>query len=419
MTKKGLNAKYGFLFAFILGMTIMVVIFVFFEATTDSDYRVRTGDVVAEDILENIDIPITLTSNSPSDDISDTSSTPTVFLGVQIVPVNDIIAEQLELKNSHGVLINKVIANSPAQIAGLKRVDVITSLDNKSVRDINAFREAIEDFEPDDRIRITFFRSGIKDSTYAVLAANTTSVQSTNVVSTSASITSTWGVTLSPLTDALKDYYAIPSSMTGVLVLSVEPGGVADLAGLSKGDIITGVDTVPVNDLSDFFNAIEADQNSTALLNVYSQGSRSFIAIDSSSIIVSDPVQTETTLLNRIFSFFKLTGGIPFTDEDEEEEEEGPKGGKFAPEDENITLSADSTAAFNRPTDVVGDTNTGGTSSTSSSSDDTATGMNRPSSVPSQTTTTGSNNDVVFFIALLLLIIVYLTHREFYRPQDK
>ena len=111
-----------------------------------------------------------------------------------------------------------------------------------------------------------------------------------------------------------------------------------------------------------------------------------------------------------------LTGGIPFTedDDDDNEDEEGPKGGKFA-QDDNVQLAADTTA-FNRPSTVPGDENTGGTSSTSGGTTSSTTGMNRPSSVPSQSS--GPANDTVLFIGLLILLILYLAYREYHRPPE-
>ena len=84
----------------------------------------------------------------------------------------------------------------------------------------------------------------------------------------------------------------------------------------------------------------------------------------------------------------------------------------------NVQLTVGDNPAFNRPSTVPGDENTGGTSSTSSTSGGTTsstTGMNRPSQVPSQL---GSTNDTVLFIGLLILLIMYLSYREYTRPTE-
>ena len=106
-----------------------------------------------------------------------------------------------------------------------------------------------------------------------------------------------------------------------------------------------------------------------------------------------------------------LTGGMPFTDDDDEDEE-GPKGGKFAQDD--VQLTTGDNPAFNRPSEVPGDENTGGTSTGTGSASST-TGMNRPTEVPPQLSST---NDTVLFIGLLILLILYLSYREYTRPAE-
>jgi len=171
------------------------------------------------------------------------------------------------------------------------------------------------------------------------------------------------------------------------------------------GDVIMGIDKMPISDMDDFFSSLSADRDSTALLDVYSQGQMRYVPMDSSGVTeVVDRTQSQETLRKRIFSIF--TGGMPFATDDDNDEE-GPKGGKFA--QDNIELAAENTA-FNRPSTVPGDENTGG------SGPSNVTGMNRPSTVPSQSG--GPTNDVVLFIGLLLLVILYLAYREYHRPVE-
>jgi len=158
--------------------------------------------------------------------------------------------------------------------------------------------------------------------------------------------------------------------------------------------------------MDDFFGALSSDKDNIALLDIYSLGGMRYVPIDSSTVKVAEQAQTQDTtgLRARIFSIF--TGGAPFgTDEDEDDE--GPKGGKFA--QEAIELTSDN-PAFNRPSTVPGDENTGGFGPSN------VTGMNRPSEVPPQLG--GSANDIVLFVGLLLIALVYLAYREFHRPPE-
>jgi len=220
--------------------------------------------------------------------------------------VDDVIADELKLENTNGVLINEVLANSPAETTGLERGDVIVVFNNQIVKDMEAFGKILAELEPGDRVRVVYIRNGRKISAYVKLAEIPSAVQET----TDEGDVSGWGVSLSPITPILRDSFDIPGDIDGVMILSVEYGGAADAAGLKPGDVITGVDRADVTDINDFFNAILSDKNATALLDVYSQGIRRYIPIDSTSIqTVADQTQEreQASIMQKLFSV--LTGG--------------------------------------------------------------------------------------------------------------
>ena len=342
----------------------------------------------------------------------DVSLSPSAFLGVEIISVNPVIAEQLDIPSQNGVLVNSVIPNSPAQKAGLQRGDCLIALNNRTVKDIDRFKEIMAKLNPADSVRVIYIRNGRKDLTYAELAESP-AIQKT--AQGPGQSDSGWGVSLSPISSILRESLGIGPDINGIVILSVVPGGAADRAGLMTGDVITGIDKTPISDMDDFFGALSSDKDNIALLDIYSRGGMRYVPIDSSTVKVAEQAQTQDTtgLRARIFSIF--TGGAPFgTDEDEDDE--GPKGGKFA--QEAIELTTGDNPAFNRPSTVPGDENTGGTSGWTPGTPggvSSTTGMNRPSEVPPQLSST---NDTVLFIGLLLIALVYLAYREFHRPLE-
>ena len=98
------------------------------------------------------------------------SLSPSVFLGVAIVSVDKVIAEQLGINDEHGVLVNSVISGSPAEKAGLQRGDVIAVINSSATKDIETFKEIMAALEPGDTVRVTYIREGKKSRTYAILA---------------------------------------------------------------------------------------------------------------------------------------------------------------------------------------------------------------------------------------------------------
>jgi len=395
---KKTKGKLSALWAFLFGIILMLGVYILFESAPN---RLRSGST--DDTTDTTTDIVKTTNIVQTAAVEGVSVRPSVIVGVEVLSVNSIIAEQLSLPGEHGVLVNRVLDGSPAQAAGLQRGDVILSLDRKAVEDIDGFRQLLAAYNPGDNVRIAYIRNAQKDTVYARLAAIPDSLATAQ---TDNSTNTDWGVSLSNIGSAVRNSLNIPADTGGVAILSVTPGGAADEAGLQPGDVITGIDQTPVSGMDEFFSALSADNDNIALLDVYSQGSVRYVPLDSSGIIdTADTTPTQTqTLRQRMMSM--LTGGIPFTDDDDEEEE-GPKGGKFA-QDDDVQLTADN-AAFNRPTTVPGDENTGGDTTST-------TGMNRPSSVPPQSS--GSANDTVLFIGLLILLILYLSYREYTRPAE-
>ncbi len=409
MEKKKTKNRLSALWAFLLGIILMLGVYFLFESAPN---RLRSGSTddttdTTTDLVKTANIVQTTV-------VEEVSVTPSIFLGVEVLSVNSIIAEQLSLPSDCGILVNGVVDDSPAQTAGLQRGDAILSLDGEAVEDIDGFRRLLAAYNPGDKVRITYVRAGKKDITYAMLVALPDSLTATQDTESS---DSDWGVSLSDISSAMRNSLNIPADIDGIAILSVTPGGAADAAGLQPGDVITGIDQTSVSDMEEFFSALSSDNDNIALLDVYRQGSVRYVPLDSSGIVAAvDTTPTQTQTLRQRMAGV-LTGGIPFvTDDDDDNDEEGPKGEKFATDD--VQLTSGDNPAFNRPSTVPGDENTGGTSDWTSGTPggtSSTTGMNRPTEVPPQLSTT---NDTVLFIGLLILLILYLSYREYNRPPE-
>jgi len=387
MEKK--KSKLNALWAFLLGIMLMLGVYILFESAPN---RLRSGST---DETADITINLAKTANIvQTAAVEAVSVSPSVFVGVEILSVNSIIAKQLSLPSEYGVLVNGVVDGSPAQKAGLQRGDVIVSLDGKAVEDTDGFKLLMDKYKPGDKIRIVYIRNGQKYIAYAQLVAFPDTLAADQDTDSGGG---DWGISLSDITKTIRNSFGVPAGTTGVVILSVAPGGAADAAGLQPGDVITGINKTPVSGMDEFFSALSSDNDNIALLDVYSQGSVRYVPLDSSGIIAAvntTPTQTQT-MRQRITSV--LTGGMPFAD---------------------VQLTTGDNPAFNRPSTVPGDENTGGTSDWTPGTPggtSSTTGMNRPTEVPPQLSST---NDTVLFIGLLILLILYLSYREYTRPAE-
>jgi uncharacterized membrane protein YfcA len=93
----------------------------------------------------------------------------TLWLGVEVLPVNATIREQFGVSYEGGALVNWVYEHSPAEEARLQRGDVVLNVDNRPVYGAEDIKQVIADRDYKDRVRIIYMRNGLVFFTKAVL----------------------------------------------------------------------------------------------------------------------------------------------------------------------------------------------------------------------------------------------------------
>ena len=79
-------------------------------------------------------------------------------LGLSVQPITPEIASRLGLRGTEGVLISSVAYGSPGAMAGLRRGDVIKSINRKAIKDIDGYREAMSKVGKGDIVRMLIQR---------------------------------------------------------------------------------------------------------------------------------------------------------------------------------------------------------------------------------------------------------------------
>jgi len=91
-------------------------------------------------------------------------------LGARVAPPGETLADQLNLPEGKGLVLEEVRADSPAAKGGLKAHDILTELNGKPVpSDPNEFRKLLDEIKPDAKVEAKVLRKGkeqtIKDLT--------------------------------------------------------------------------------------------------------------------------------------------------------------------------------------------------------------------------------------------------------------
>jgi len=155
-----------------------------------------------------------------------------------------------------GVTISNVVPGSPADSAGLKVGDTITSVDGKDVKNGDELVADIASRKPGSKAKLGFMRNGKKEDTTVTIAdrsklfaARLGEDQQGNEEQQPKE--SKLGLTVRALTPDLADRLDVPAGK-GVIVQDVKGGSFADDIGLNRGDVILEINKQPVNTAEDF-----------------------------------------------------------------------------------------------------------------------------------------------------------------------
>jgi serine protease Do len=82
------------------------------------------------------------------------------YIGVNILMVDQTMANALGLKEASGVLVNNLVKGGAGEAAGLHEGDVILSVDGKQVNAPNELQTMIATHHPGDVVTLQVFRAG-------------------------------------------------------------------------------------------------------------------------------------------------------------------------------------------------------------------------------------------------------------------
>jgi serine protease Do len=92
------------------------------------------------------------------------------WLGVMLQPLSDEIGQAMNLeKGTTGVLVSDVVDDSPADVAGFEKGDVILEIDGASIADVDGAIAKVRDLDSGAKVKMVVLREGKKQVLTAVL----------------------------------------------------------------------------------------------------------------------------------------------------------------------------------------------------------------------------------------------------------
>ena len=193
------------------------------------------------------------------------------WLGVQIQPVTDDIAESLGLSEAKGAIVSDVTEESPAVAAGIKQGDTILKMGGKDIADSRDLARKVAQIKPGDDVQVSLVRDGktmeltVKIGT---MPGEPKMAAKLDAEPDAAVSLANLGIRVAPAQDG-----------AGVTITEVKTGSAAEQRGLKAGDTILEVAGTEVHGPSDVKDALKNVNKKRVLLLVKSGDGQRFIAL--------------------------------------------------------------------------------------------------------------------------------------------
>lgn len=204
------------------------------------------------------------------EDLIDFGSVKRARLGVTMQQVTDEIQKEMKLSSLDGVYIVEVSEGSSADKAGIKKGDVLISIDGAKVNGMGFVQEKVNGYRPGDKAVLTIIRDGATKDVEVVFQGT---VEETGTVSSDGSV-AFYG---SKLRKASKETLEKLGLKNGVEIVSVGEGKLLD-AGASEGFVILYVNDQAVSKPEDVIDLAKKARRAVYIEGVTSYGKASYFA---------------------------------------------------------------------------------------------------------------------------------------------
>jgi serine protease Do len=196
---------------------------------------------------------------------------PRGYLGVNIQPVTEDMAEAMGMKTAKGAIVADAMPGTPAAEAGLKAGDVITKLNGQVVDDASDLTRRIGSFKPTDKVELTYMRDGA-EKTASITLADQKNETVAKADAKPEKEQGALGIQIAPAKDGGK----------GVAIVGVDPNGTAAEQGLAAGDVILDVAGKPVStpeDVKSGIASVKSQGKKAVMMRIQTADGARFVAV--------------------------------------------------------------------------------------------------------------------------------------------
>ena len=180
------------------------------------------------------------------------------WLGITIQNLDDKLAGYFGLAEKKGVLVSRVLEDSPAAKAGIKNGDIILKLDGKETNNASVLLKIVGNSEPGSKIKLDMQRDKKPLSLNAVIGSRPENIDELGKPEARETSSDYWrGIKVEAITldsaskSRLSDY-------AGVAVVDVQPDSPAEEAGIVSGDVILEINRIYIDSIAVYKKVIQA-----------------------------------------------------------------------------------------------------------------------------------------------------------------
>lgn len=192
------------------------------------------------------------------------------YIGVMLGDLDPRYAKMFGMEPGEGVVITNTEKNGPAAKAGMKPYDVITEINGKKIKTTQEMLDSISNTDIGTIAKIKVLRDGKKIDLNVAVIARPNEVQAKKQErpqnQNGQEAPHNIGFEVSNSNPQLAEQQGVPDELKNKpMVVRVQPGSVAQMAGINPGDVIIDVNRKDVNSAADVMKNLKKGQNTIRL----------------------------------------------------------------------------------------------------------------------------------------------------------
>jgi serine protease Do len=211
------------------------------------------------------------------------------YLGVNLQPMNDDLADSLGLQHNRGEIVQVVTEDSPAQRAGLKAGDIIVSVNGREVTSDQTVSFLVANLAPGESVPVEVLREGRRLTINTTLGKRPSEAELAQQAQTfdpdaeepmnpeqmDDVIAEKLGLQVIEMNPQIARSLGVPADTKGLVIGAVDPNSDSAAKGLRRGDILLSAnyqEVTTIAALREQINAAQEEGRDAVLLRIQRRG---------------------------------------------------------------------------------------------------------------------------------------------------